>query len=330
MQAPPTPIDETQRLRSLATLCILDTVPEERFDRITRLACRAFGVPIALVSLVDRERQWFKSKQGLDACETARDISLCGHAILHESPLVVRDTLQDERFRDNPLVTGGPHIRFYAGHPIHGPDGSRVGTLCLIDRQPCEFDAGDASALADFAAMVDRELALLDRAATDELTSLLNRRGFATVAQRIIALCRRNQQCAVVVGIDLDNFKSVNEDFGHDAGDRALRMFGKLLTTHFRESDAVARRGGDELRCCAVPRVLRKWPDRSRGWPAPSRHRRWRATIRNYPAATELPSTCQILAQRSMTCCGQRMPACTTRRPKHDEGDSNAEHLGTH
>lgn len=112
MLAPPTPIDETQRLRSLTTLCILDTLPEERFDRITRLACRAFGVPIALVSLVDRERQWFKSKQGLNACETPREVSFCGHAILQEGAFVVPDAFLDERFHDNPLVTGAPHVRF--------------------------------------------------------------------------------------------------------------------------------------------------------------------------------------------------------------------------
>lgn len=247
MQAPPTPIDETQRLRCLTTLCILDTLPEERFDRITRLACRAFGFPIALVSLVDRERQWFKSKQGLDACETGRDISFCGHTILHDGPLIVRDALQDDRFRDNPLVTGAPHIRFYAGQPIHGPDGSRIGTLCLIDRQPREFGAEDARVLADLAAMVDRELALLDRAATDELTSLSNRRGFETVAKQVLALCRRNEQPAVVVGIDLDNFKSINDDFGHAAGDQTLRAFARLLAAHFRESDVVARLGGDEF-----------------------------------------------------------------------------------
>jgi diguanylate cyclase (GGDEF)-like protein len=247
VQAPPTPIDETQRLRSLTTLCILDTLPEERFDRITRLACRAFGVPIALVSLVDRERQWFKSKQGLDACETSRQISFCGHAILREGAFVVPDAFLDERFRDNPLVTGAPHVRFYAGQPIHGPDGSRIGTLCLIDHQAREFSADDASVLADLGSMIDRELALLSRAATDELTNLSNRRGFATVAKQVLALCRRNQQPAVVVGVDLDNFKSVNDDFGHEAGDGALRVFAKLLYSHFRDSDVVARLGGDEF-----------------------------------------------------------------------------------
>ncbi len=247
MQAPATPIDETQRLRSLTTLCVLDTLPEERFDRITRVACRTFGVPIALVSLVDRERQWFKSKQGLDACETPREVSFCGHAILREGALVVPDAFLDPRFHDNPLVTGAPHVRFYAGQPIHGPDRSRIGTLCLIDHQPREFSADDAVVLADLTAMVERELALMSRAATDELTQLSNRHGFTLVSKQVLALCRRNQHPAVLIGIDLDNFKSVNDEHGHEAGDHALRTFAKLLHSHFRDSDVVARLGGDEF-----------------------------------------------------------------------------------
>ena len=247
MQAPPTPNDETQRLRALTTLCILDTLPEERFDRITRLACRALAMPIALVSLVDRDRQWFKSRQGLTACETSRHVSFCGHAILREGPLVVPDTLLDPRFCDNPLVIDHPYIRFYAGQPVHGPDGSRVGTLCVIDRQPREFADEDLSVLIDLAGMVERELALIDHAATDELTHLSNRRGFTMVATQVLALCRRNQQPATVIGIDLDHFKSVNDQHGHEAGDQVLRTFAKMLHTRFRSSDVLARFGGDEF-----------------------------------------------------------------------------------
>src|SRR5580658_9914569 len=106
MQVPRIPLDETKRLRALTTLCLLDTLPEEKFDRITRLASRTFNVPIALVSLVDRDRQWFKSKQGLDTCETSRKISFCGHAILHDYPLIIPDTFLNPDFADNPLVTG--------------------------------------------------------------------------------------------------------------------------------------------------------------------------------------------------------------------------------
>jgi two-component system CheB/CheR fusion protein len=160
VQAPPALLDETRRLRSLKTLRILDTIPEERFDRITRLACRAFNVPIALVSLVDRDRQWFKSKQGIDASETNREISFCGHTIAEEGPLVVLDALRDARFADNPLVTGPPNIRFYAGQPVHGPDGSRIGTLCLIDREPRTLTQEEFKLLADLAAMVDGEFSI--------------------------------------------------------------------------------------------------------------------------------------------------------------------------
>lgn len=247
MQFPAIPDDETQRLRALTTLRILDTLPEERFDRITRLACRAFDVPIALVSLVDRDRQWFKSRQGLEACQTGRNISFCGHAILQEGPLIVRDAQLDPRFALNPLVIGEPNIRFYAGQPIHGPDGSRVGTLCIIDRQPRAFTEEDGALLTDLAAMIDRELALVERASTDELTQLSNRRGFTMVAAHVLALCRRHHRPAVVVGIDLDHFKSINDNHGHEAGDDVLRIFARMLFEHFRTSDVVARLGGDEF-----------------------------------------------------------------------------------
>src|ERR1700690_1656357 len=247
MQAAPVPIDENQRVRSLATLSMLDTDPEERFDRITRLACRAFNVPIALISLVDRDRQWFKSRRGLDARETGRSISFSSDPILQEGPLIVADATADARFADNPLVAGPPSIRFYAGQPVHGLTGSRVGTLCLIDRQPRKFSEEDRGLLADLAAMVDREFSLVDRTAVDELTSLANRRAFATVANHVLAFCLRNFQPAPVVGIDLDDFKSVNDGHGREAGDDVLRFFAAMLDSHFRTSDVVARLRGDEF-----------------------------------------------------------------------------------
>lgn len=118
MQKPAKPLDEATRLDTLRALNILDTLPEERFDRLTRLAKRLFGVPIALVSLVDEDRQWFKSCQGLHASETSRDISFCGHAILGDDIFLIPNAAADERFHDNPLVTDEPHIRFYAGCPL--------------------------------------------------------------------------------------------------------------------------------------------------------------------------------------------------------------------
>lgn len=158
MLEPIKPPNEEQRLQDLCGLAVLDTDPEERFDRITRSAQRMFGVPIALISLVDRERQWFKSKQGLEASETPRSISFCGHAILQESALVVENACADPRFADNPLVTGELHLRFYVGYPLRGLAGYRIGTLCLIDKQARKFSSEDEKTLADLAAWVELEL----------------------------------------------------------------------------------------------------------------------------------------------------------------------------
>ena len=170
MLEPAIPTDEAKRLATLVGLNILDTPSEERFDRITRIAQRIFNVPIALVSLVDSNRQWFKSCAGLDATETPRSISFCGHAILADEAFVISDALLDSRFADNPLVTGAPKIRFYAGQPLKASNGSRLGTLCVIDRKPHQLTPSDLDALRDLAAMVEGELDALD---TRETTSAL-------------------------------------------------------------------------------------------------------------------------------------------------------------
>lgn len=158
MLRPAVPQDEAARLAELESLLVLDTAPEERFDAITAFCSVAFKVPIALVSLVDSERQWFKAFTGLEVCETPRDISFCGHAIHADTPLVVADAATDPRFADNPLVTGEPHIRFYAGHPLVMPSGMRIGTLCLIDRKPRRLEPEELTLLGDLARLVVREL----------------------------------------------------------------------------------------------------------------------------------------------------------------------------
>ncbi|MEH6354586.1 MAG: PAS domain-containing protein [Marinobacter sp.] len=155
MKTPPIPGNETERQRALDETCLLNSGAEARFDRITRLAKHAFSVPIALVSLVDRDRQWFKSSQGLATRETPRDISFCGHAILGNTPMIVEDAHKDVNFADNPLVTGAPKIRFYAGVPVHTVSGHRVGTLCLLDTQPRTLDAEQIEMLCDLAATVE-------------------------------------------------------------------------------------------------------------------------------------------------------------------------------
>lgn len=247
MKEPSIPLGETVRLQSLHSLRILDSVPDERFDRITRMAQRLFDVDICLVSLVASDRQWFKSKQGLAACETPRNISFCGHAILEEKAFVIEDTLIDQRFADNPLVTDEPRIRFYAGYPVHAPNGERIGTLCLIDPKPRSFSPRDEETLKDFAALVDDELASSSKMHVDELTGIANRRGFTTVAQHLLPLCARNDLNVELLFFDLDEFKQLNDKHGHEAGDEALRLFAKVLLKSFRSADVVARLGGDEF-----------------------------------------------------------------------------------
>lgn len=158
MQIPALPENEVQRLQALHDLKILDSSPEERFDRLTRLAQNVLGTQMALVSLVDAKRQWFKSCQGLDACETGRDISFCGHAILDREIFEITDASQDPRFFDNPLVTESPHIRFYAGAPLSTPEGYRIGTLCIIADKPRKLNVTERKILRDLADCVEDEI----------------------------------------------------------------------------------------------------------------------------------------------------------------------------
>lgn len=202
------PDNEPQRLRALRAQAILDTPAEDRFDRLTRLARHMLGVPIALVSLVDSDRQWFKSRQGLDACETGRDISFCGHAILDDAIFEIADASLDPRFAGNPLVTGPPHIRFYAGAPLSSVDGFRVGTLCIIDDKPRRLSAEDRNALRDLADCVEAEIQQIDhlkqsyelrmarqlgevtaRAQTQFIREKDRRRAFDGLLVDILALC---------------------------------------------------------------------------------------------------------------------------------------------
>lgn len=247
MKEPSIPEGEALRLATLKSLNVLDTPPEERFDRVTRMAKRMFGVSTALVSIVDENRQWFKSRQGLDVAETPRNVSFCGHAILGDDVFLVQNALQDERFADNPMVVGDPNIRFYAGYPLRASDGQKLGTLCIIDSQPRDFDHDDAIALRDLASMVEGELAALHTSTTDELTKISNRRGFLQLAQYGLSFCVRNNQPASLAFIDLDGFKPVNDNYGHAEGDLALAAFAEVMCASFRSTDLFARLGGDEF-----------------------------------------------------------------------------------
>ncbi|UEM07469.1 GAF domain-containing protein (plasmid) [Skermanella rosea] len=159
LAGPPVPLDEPQRLIALHRYDLLDTPPERAFDHITRLAARVLGMPISLVTLIDETRQWFKSRYGLDAPWTRREVAFCSYTILDTETLVVPDAAADDRFADNPLVTGDPNIRFYAGAPLVTPEGHALGTLCVIDRSPHpEFSGEQRRLLRDFADLVMTEI----------------------------------------------------------------------------------------------------------------------------------------------------------------------------
>lgn len=147
---------ESARLACIRRLQILDTAPDSRLDAITQSASRHFDVPVALVSIVDENRQWFKSKIGLDTCETHRDHAFCSYTIRKPDIMIVENALEDERFRENPLVTGEPHIRFYAGAPITIDASQRIGTLCLIDDKPRTFDDAQKTSLRSMARLIER------------------------------------------------------------------------------------------------------------------------------------------------------------------------------
>jgi diguanylate cyclase (GGDEF)-like protein len=264
LDKPVLPIDEEERQTRLDSLEVLYTPAEERYDRITRIARRAFGVPIALISLIDRDRQWFKSALGFAATETPRAVSFCGHAILEDGPLVISDTTQDKRFADNPLVVEEPRIRFYAGQPLAAPDGQKVGTLCLIDTKPRSFTPQDRETLRDLAALVANELhvARLSRvqlelraelasarakASIDSLTRLWNRESILEISRREISRADRSGLSLAVVLVDIDNFKAVNDVYGHLAGDEVIRTVAQRMRSAVRPYDAVGRFGGEEF-----------------------------------------------------------------------------------
>ena len=249
MKVPDYPENEEIRISSLRSLNILDTQPEERFDRLTRLAKRLFGVSFAMVNMVDMNRLWCKSSQGIDleTFEYSRATSFCGHAILGDDIFVIPDALMDQRFLDNPFVLGDPKVRFYAGIPLVIANGCKVGTLCLVDRDPRTFSEEDQGLLRDLGQMAEQELAAVRMATIDELTQISNRRGFIALSTHALNLCKRLEKPASLFFFDLDLFKEINDRYGHAEGDRALIGFSQILKEAFRESDVIGRLGGDEF-----------------------------------------------------------------------------------
>ncbi len=277
----PIPNDEAQRLATLHAHAILDTPPDEAFDDIARLAAELCGTPVAMISLVDRERQWFKAKVGVDATETPRDISFCGHTICQDGLFTVEDAARDHRFHDNPLVLGEPHVRFYAAMPLRSPGGHALGALCIVDREPRAITEDQGRQLRMLARQACRLLNLhhlLSRsrkaATCDDLTGLSNRRGLLDQLEVMIREAGDcTEQRVAVAFLDLDRFKRINDTRGHEAGDAVLCATGRrmndiietITNTHPLEAACVARLGGDEFIAAVRGRFEPAWLEHTLG-----------------------------------------------------------------
>lgn len=265
----PFPENEQSRLQALSGYAILDSAAEQPYDDITYLAANICGTPIALISLVDETRQWFKSRTGLALAQIPREFAFCAHALIDpDNLLVVEDASQDPRFASNLLVTGEPHIRFYAGAPLVTKNGEALGTLCVLDRRPRNLDEHALEALRCLARQVMAQLELrkslntlencreelvrlnaksASQGVIDELTQLRNRHAFEEALNSEWERTFRYSTPLSLLMIDVDHFKSFNDEFGHTAGDQALCQVAQILNGTARLCDMVARSGGEEF-----------------------------------------------------------------------------------
>lgn len=237
MQQANLPENEKERLATLRSLSILDTVRDERFDRFTRLAVRVFDMPIALISLVDENRQWFKSVEGFEGSETPREISFCAHAIHGDDVFEVRNSRRDSRFRDNPLVIEQPHIRYYAGAPLVTPDGNRMGTLCIIDRVPRQLRDDDKRLLRDLANMVVDEMISY----VDPKTDLANRHALFVSGSRVFDHVSDKSGMSLLL-FDIGEMANLQDDARPRRAPE--NIFADLLRAYFRAAESIAYLGG--------------------------------------------------------------------------------------
>ena len=239
--------DEVGRLRALERLNIVDSAEESPFESVVELVRQVLRVPICAVSLVDADRQWFKASRGLNVRETSRDISFCNHAIKRVTPFIVSDATRNPVFASNPLVTGSPHIRSYAGIPLRTVEGYNIGTLCAIDVVPREFYTSEMTILANFAKIVVSDIELRQIASTDGLTGALSRMAWLDSAEREMHRSRKNRSALSLMILDVDHFKTINDRFGHPGGDMVLKEIAGCVRQQLRKADWFGRYGGEEF-----------------------------------------------------------------------------------
>jgi diguanylate cyclase (GGDEF)-like protein len=243
----PIPADEEQRLRALQRFAVLDTPSDPHFERIVQLASEVLGMPIALVSLVDRDRQWFLARHGLDVQETPRHMAFCAHAIASDALLEVPDALQDERFSTNPLVVEDPKVRFYAGVPLQSEEGHNLGTLCVIDRKPRRLDPHQRTMLQMLADLVMRELQLRQRSMQCSVTGLFHRSVFFRFGQQEFERARNKGRSLALFNFDIDDFRQINMRWGHQAGDQVLLDLCSVAQQRLSAEDLFGRIGDEEF-----------------------------------------------------------------------------------
>jgi diguanylate cyclase (GGDEF)-like protein len=254
----------TLKLANLHSLDPFYTPLEERFERITRLARRALNVPIAAITVVQGDRQWFKSVAGWQVTELPMSKSLCAEVIREGKQMIVSDTLEDLYMMENPVVCNKPKIRFYAGFPLRDSEHKTIGTFCVMDVKPRKTDASFATTLADLGDMAQRELFTVElsnaqsalvaklgearrQAMFDPLTRLWNRRGATDLLNSALKEAARHDHSLGICLADIDNFKQVNDSFGHQVGDQVLRRVAGSIVASVRPQDIVCRWGGEEF-----------------------------------------------------------------------------------
>ncbi|MEX2125251.1 MAG: sensor domain-containing diguanylate cyclase [Woeseia sp.] len=254
----------TLKLANLHSLDPFYTPLEERFERITRLARRALNVPIAAITVVQGDRQWFKSVSGWQVTELPMSKSLCAEVVREGKQMIVSDTLEDLYMMSNPVVCDKPKIRFYAGFPIRDSEGRTSGTFCVMDVKPRKPDASFGITLADLGDMAQRELFTVElgnaqsalvtklgearrQAMFDPLTRLWNRRGATNLLNSALKDAGKYNHSVGICLADIDNFKQVNDQFGHQVGDQVLRRVASSIVASVRPQDIVCRYGGEEF-----------------------------------------------------------------------------------
>lgn len=242
MVRPGKPVNEVHRLFALRSYELLDSAPETNFNSVVQLAAKLTGASMSLISLIDSDRQWFKARFGCDLAETPRDQAFCAHAILGQGELfVVPDTHQDPRFAENPLVLGGPQIRFYAGQPLVNPEGMALGTLCVLDPRPRDLSDDQRYTLQVLATSLMTTLELRRSTRIDPVTCLLNRAAFDTALEEALATLKRTMRPFLLLQLELDGMTQLAARDGTEAADQLLREVGRTLIALLDETDIAAR-----------------------------------------------------------------------------------------